>query len=343
MGFLDFFRCDVAIDLGTANTVIIKNKEVVLDEPSIIAMERATNKVIAVGSEAMNMHEKTHDDLKTIRPLKDGVIADFYAAEHMIKGMLKMIHGKNKNMFSPIIRKMVICIPSGITEVEKRAVNDSAENTGAREVYMVKEPIAAAVGIGIDISQPNGNMIIDIGGGTAEIAVISLSGIVKNSSIKTAGDAFTLDILEHIKRKHNLLIGERTAEKIKIEVGSATTFLENPPENMKVAGRDLATGKPKIIEINYKETAEALNASVAKIEHAILNALESTPPTLIPDINQNGIHLTGGGALLKGLKERIAKATELNVSVPNDPLYAVVKGTGIILSDIKKYASVLTK
>lgn len=341
MRFLDLFRRDIAIDLGTANTLIIQNGEVVLDEPSIIAIEKSTNKVIAVGSEAMMMHEKTHDDIKTIRPLKDGVIADFHAAEHMIRGMIKMIGSKNRQLFTPMVHKMVICIPSGITDVEKRAVRDSAEHTGAKEVYMITEPIAAAIGIGIDIKAPIGSMIVDIGGGTTEIAVIALSGIVCDRSIKVAGDMFNADILDYVRKNHNLLIGERTAEKVKIHIGSAIEHLENPPADMYVPGRDLVTGKPKIITLKYTEMYKALDRSVIKIEDAILQALEASPPELSADIYENGIFLTGGGALLKGLAERISKKTDLSVHVTEDPLRAVVRGTGLVLNDIKSYRSVL--
>ena len=255
MGLFDFFTQEIAIDLGTANTLIIYNDKVVVDEPSIVAIDRASNRVIAVGKKAMQMHGKTHENIKTNRPLKDGVIADFQAAEHMIREMIKMINPK-KRFFNPSL-KMVICIPSGITEVEKRAVRDSAEHAGAKEVYLIREPMAAAIGIGIDVEEPMGNMIIDIGGGTSEIAVIALGGIVCDKSIRVAGDEFTSDIEDYLRRQHNILIGERTAERIKIEVGAALPELDNPPDDYAVHGRDLMTGIPKEITVSYVEIAHA--------------------------------------------------------------------------------------
>ncbi|MBL4652953.1 MAG: rod shape-determining protein, partial [Flavobacteriales bacterium] len=247
MGLFDFFTQEIAIDLGTANTLIIHNDKVVVDEPSIVAVDRLTGKVIAVGRKAQQMHGKTHEDIKTIRPLKDGVIADFYAAEHMIREMIKMINPGRK-LIQPS-HKMVICIPSGITEVEKRAVHDSAEHAGAKEVYLIHEPMAAAIGIGIDVLEPMGNMIIDIGGGTSEIAVIALGGIVCDKSIRVAGDEFTSDIEDYMRRQHNILIGERSAERIKIEVGAAMTDLDETPPDYAVHGRDLMTGIPKEIHV----------------------------------------------------------------------------------------------
>ncbi len=335
MGLFNFLTQEIAIDLGTANTLIIYNDKVVVDEPSIVAIDRSTTKVIAIGRQAQQMHGKTHENIKTIRPLKDGVIADFYAAEHMIRGMIKMIQ-KGRNLFNPALR-MVICIPSGITEVEKRAVKDSAEHAGAKEVYLIHEPMAAAIGIGIDVEEPMGNMIIDIGGGTSEIAVIALGGIVCDKSIRVAGDEFTSDIEEYTRRQHNILIGERTAEQIKIEVGAALPELDNPPNDYAVRGRDLMTGIPKEIYVSYTEIAHALDKSISKIEEAILTALELTPPELSADIYKTGIYLAGGGSMLRGLDKRISMKTKLPVHIAEDPLRAVARGTGIALKNIDKF------
>jgi len=335
MKLFSLFTQDLAIDLGTANTLIIQDGNIVVDEPSIVAMNRRTGETIAVGHRAMQMHEKTHENIKTIRPLKDGVIADFQAAESMIEGMINMI-GNKRRFFTHM--KMVICIPSGITEVEKRAVFDSADHVDSKETYLIYEPMAAALGIGLDVEEPVGNMIIDIGGGTTEIAVIALSGIVCDQSIRTAGDEFTLDIMDYIKRAYNMLIGERTAEQIKIHVGSALIELPNPPEDVAVNGRDLMTGIPRQIVIGYSEIAQALDKSVAKIEEAILKALETTPPELASDIYKTGLYLTGGGALLRGLDVRISERTKLLVHVAEDPLRAVVRGTGIALKNTDKFS-----
>jgi rod shape-determining protein MreB len=336
---MSLFIQEIAIDLGTANTLIIYNDKVVVDEPSIVAQDRRTNKVIAIGKKAQLMHGKSHENIKTIRPLKDGVIADFYAAEHMIRGMIKLINTRKK-WFTPSLR-MVVCIPSGITEVEKRAVKDSAEHAGAKEVYLIHEPMAAAIGIGIDVEEPNGNMIIDIGGGTSEIAVISLGGIVCDRSIRVAGDEFTKDIEEYMRRQHNILVGERTAEQIKIEVGSALTELDDPPADFDVRGRDLMTGVPKQISVSYSEIALALDKSISKIEEAILAALEETPPELSADIYKTGIYLAGGGAMLRGLDKRVSARTRLKVHIAEDPLRAVARGTGIALKKVGIYPFLL--
>ncbi|MCB0395059.1 MAG: rod shape-determining protein [Flavobacteriales bacterium] len=335
MGLFDFLTQEIAIDLGTANTLILSDDKVVVDEPSIVATDRLSGRVIAVGKQAMQMHGKTHENIKTIRPLKDGVIADFHAAEHMIRGMIKMINRKGR-LIQPALR-MVICIPSGITEVEKRAVRDSAEHAGAKEVYLIHEPMAAAIGMGIDVEEPNGNMVIDIGGGTSEIAVIALGGIVCDKSIRVAGDDFTSDIEDYMRRQHNILIGERSAERIKIEVGAALTEIDNPPPDFAVHGRDLMTGIPKEISVSYVEIAHALDKSISKIEEAILNALEMTPPELSADIYRTGIYLAGGGALLRGLDKRIALKTKLPVHIAEDPLRAVARGTGIALKNVHKF------
>ncbi len=336
----NFFRQELAIDLGTANTLIIQDGKVVVDEPSIVAIDRKSGETIAVGNKAMQMHEKTHENIKTIRPLKDGVIADFQAAESMIEGLIKMA-GNRRRFFTHL--KMVICIPSGITEVEKRAVFDSADHVDSKETYLIHEPMAAALGIGLDVEEPVGNMIIDIGGGTTEIAVIALSGIVCDQSIRIAGDEFTNDIVNYMKRQHNILIGERTAEKIKINVGSALPELDDPPEDYAVNGRDLMTGIPKQIIISYQEIAHSLDKSIAKVEESILKALETTPPELASDIYKIGLYLTGGGALLRGLDKRIAAKTKLDVHIADDPLRAVVKGTGIALKNTEKYSFLIDR
>ncbi len=335
MGLFSFLTKEIAIDLGTANTVIIHNDKVVVEEPSIVAIERSTNKVIAVGRRAMMMHGKTHENIKTLRPLRDGVIADFQAAEAMIREMIKMTDSK-KPFFPPSL-KMVICIPSGITEVEERAVRDSCEQAGAKEVRLIHEPMAAAIGIGIDVLEPTGNIVVDIGGGTSEIAVIALGGIVCNKSIRIAGDDFNNDIEEYMRKQHNILIGERTAERIKIEVGAATTDLENPPADIAVHGRDMMTGIPKEIIVSYTEIAQCLDKSITKIEAAVLNALEMTPPELAADIYRTGIYMAGGGSLLRGLDKRISNKTKLPVHVAEDPLRAVARGTGIALKNFDKF------
>lgn len=335
MGFFSFLTREVAIDLGTANSIIMSNDKVVVDEPSIVAIDNNTKKIIAVGKRAMQMDGRTHQDIKTIRPLRDGVIADFDMANAMIKELIKMI--PSRSTLIPPALKMVICIPSGITNVEERAVRDAAEQTGAKDVRLIHEPMAAAIGIGIDVVEPVGNMIIDIGGGTSEIAVIALGGIVCNKSIRIAGDEFNKDIMEYMQKQHNIYIGERMAERIKIACGSAITELSEPPEDYAVQGRDVLTGIPKEIYVNYKEIAHALDKSIAKIEGAVLTALSMTPPELASDIYHTGIYLAGGGSLLRGLDQRISAKTKLAVHVAEDPLRAVARGTGVALKNYDNF------
>ena len=339
---MGFFTEEIAIDLGTANTLIIHNDKVVIDSPSIVAIDRSTNKIIAIGEDANIMQGKTHENIKTIRPLKDGVIADFEASEKMINTLIKSIPTLKKRWFSPSLT-MVICIPSGITEVEMRAVKESAERVNGKDVYLIHEPMAAAIGIGVDIVKPKGNMVVDIGGGTTEIAVIALSGIVCEKSIKVAGDTLTNDIVYYMRTKHNLSIGERTAEKIKIDVGSCTEKLDIPPDDMHVQGRDLLSGKPKEKIISYIEVTKAVDKSIIRIEDSIMETLSQTPPELAADIYNTGIYLAGGGALLRGLDERLSKKTDLPVYIAEDPLQAVVRGTGICLKNLEKFKSVLIK
>ena len=303
MGLFSFLTQDIAVDLGTANTIIICNDKMVVNEPSIVAIDRKTEKVIAIGEKARQMQGKTHDNIKTIRPLRDGVIADFNAAEQMLRGMIKMASVNNK-FFSPSLR-IVVCIPSGSTEVEVRAVRDSSEHAGGRDVFMIYEPMAAALGIGLDVEAPEGNMIVDIGGGTTEIAVISLGGIVSNKSIRIAGDDLTDDIQEYMRHQHNIKIGERTAEQIKINVGSALSELDEPPADFIVQGPNQMTSLPVEVPVSYQEIAHCLEKSISKIEIAILGALEQTPPELYADIVNKGIYLAGGGALLRGLDKRL--------------------------------------
>ncbi|HEY9185573.1 MULTISPECIES: rod shape-determining protein [Salegentibacter] len=342
MGFFDFLIEEIAIDLGTANTLIIHNDKVVVDSPSIVARDRTSGKITAVGKEAAMMQGKTHENIKTIRPLKDGVIADFDASEKMLTMFIKEIPALKKKMFTPALR-MVICIPSGITEVEMRAVKESAERVNGKEVYLIHEPMAAAIGIGVDIMQPKGNMIVDIGGGTTEIAVIALGGIVCDKSIKIAGDVFTNDIVYYMRTQHNLYVGERTAEKIKIQIGAATEDLEVPPEEMSVQGRDLLTGKPKQVNISYREIAKALDKSILRIEDAVMETLSQTPPELAADIYNTGIYLAGGGSMLRGLDKRLSQKTDLPVYIAEDPLRAVVRGTGITLKTLNRYKGILIK
>lgn len=336
MGLFSFLTQEIAIDLGTANTIIIHNDKVVVNEPSIVAIDQHTSKLIAIGEKARQMHGKTHENIKTVRPLRDGVIADFDAAEQMIRGMIKMINTKPK-MFNPAL-KMVVCIPSGATEVERRAVRDSSEHAGGRDVYMIYEPMAAAIGIGIDVEAPVGSMVVDVGGGTTEIAVISLGGIVCNQSIRVAGDGFTADIQAYMRHQHNIKIGERTAEDVKINVGSSLSDLDDPPEDYTVRGPNLMTAMPIEIPISYQEIAHCLDKSISKIETSILAVLEQTPPELYADVVNRGIYMAGGGALLRGLAKRFTDKINIPFHMAEDPLQAIARGTGIALKNVDKFS-----
>ncbi len=339
MGLFSFTQ-DVAIDLGTANTIITCNDKIVVDEPSIVALDRSTGKLIAIGRQAQQMQGREHPNIRTIRPLRDGVIADFNAAELMIRGMIKMIPHRSR-LVTPSLR-MVVGIPSGSTEVEVRAVRDSSEHAGGREVYMIYEPMAAAIGIGLDVEAPEGCMVVDIGGGTTEIAVISLGGMVSNQSIRIAGDDFTKDIIEYMNRQHNVKVGERMAEQIKIRVGSALIDLgDEAPEDFIVDGPNKMTALPMKVPVSYQEIAHCLEKSITKIEAAVLAALEETPPELYADLVKNGIYLAGGGALLRGLAKRLTDKIQIPFHVADDPLRAVARGTGVALKNVDKFQFLL--
>ena len=336
MGFFSFTQ-ELAMDLGTANTIITSGDEIVVDEPSVVALDQQ-QRMIAVGNKAKLMYEKTNNKIQVIRPLRDGVIADFYACEQMMRGLIKMVN-TGKHLFTPSLR-MVIGVPSGSTEVELRAVRDSAEHAGGRDIYLICEPMAAAIGVGIDVQAPEGNMIVDIGGGTTEIAVISLGGIVSNNSIKMAGDDFTADIQEYMARQHNVKVSERMAERIKINVGAALTDLDEKdvPQDFIVHGPNRITALPMEIPVCYQEIAHCLEKSLARIETAILSALENTPPELYADIVKNGIYLTGGGALLRGLAKRLGDKINIPFHVDEDPLLSVARGTGIALQNVDNFS-----
>ncbi len=327
---------ELAIDLGTANTVIISDGKIMVDEPSIVAIDYQSNKLVAIGNQARQMHGKTHSNIRTVRPLKDGVIADFNATEMMLRGMIRKVRTRG-SLFSPSL-KMVICIPSGSTNVEIRAVRDSAEHAGGREVYMIYEPMAAALGAGLDVEAPEGHMIIDIGGGTTEIACISLGGIVCSESINVAGDVLTEDIQAYVRQQHNIRIGERTAEDIKIAVGAAVSKLDDEPEDFVVTGPNVLTSLPSTLSLSYSEIAYALEKSLVKIDATIMKVLEMVPPELYADIVRKGIYLAGGGALLKGLDRRLFEKTNIPFVVAEDPLRAVARGTGIALKNIHKFS-----
>ena len=327
---------ELAIDLGTANTLIIYNGKVVVDEPSIVALDVHTGRLIAVGEQAQKMHERTNPNIKTIRPLKNGVIADFNATELMLRGLIKKVKTSG-SLFAPSLR-MVICIPSGSTNVEIRAVRDSAEHAGGREVYMIYEPMAAALGAGMDVEAPEGHMVIDIGGGTSEIACISLGGIVCSESINVAGDVFTTDIQNYVRQQHSIRIGERTAEAIKHAIGAAISDLENEPDDFSITAPNMLTALPQTVSLSYSEVAHALEPSLVKLDDALMKVLGSMPPELFSDIVKNGIYLTGGGALIKGLDVRLEKKTGIPVRIAEDPLRAIVRGTGIALKNINRFS-----
>ena len=330
-----FLTQELAIDLGTANLVIFMNDKKVIDEPSIVAIDIPTNKPIAVGTQAKLMHERTNPTIRTVRPLKDGVIADFEAAELMLREFIKMINRK-RTLFAPNL-KIVVSIPKGSTEVEIRAVRDSCEHAGGRDVYMMFEPMAAALGIGLDVTAPSGNMVVDIGCGTTEVAVISLGGIVASESIRTAGDVFTSDIQQYMRQQHNIKVGEITAEDIKIKIGAAIAELDETPDPYIVSGPNLMTAHPVEAEVTSQEIAHCLDKSLVRLETAILTVLEKTPPELYADIVHKGIVLTGGGALLKGLDQRLAKKINIPVHVSEDPLRAVARGTCQALKNTATY------
>jgi len=334
-----FLNQELAIDLGTANTVIYQNGQIVLDEPSIVAIDNSSGKCIALGQRAKLMHEKVNPGIRTIRPLRDGVIADFNAAEMMIRGFIKQVNSKHRSIFTPNL-KVVVGIPSGSTEVEIRAVRDSSEHAGGRDVFLIYEPMASALGIGLDVEAPQGNMVVDIGGGTTEIAVISLGGLVVQDSIRTAGDVFTSDIQYYLRQQHNIKVGEITAEKIKIAVGAVIQELEEEeaPEPFVVRGPNIMTAHPVEATITYQEIAHCLDKSIAKIETSVLHVLEQTPPELYSDIVENGIFLSGGGALLRGLAKRLTDKVNIPFHVADDPLHAVGRGTCEALKNTDRYS-----
>jgi rod shape-determining protein MreB len=330
------FSRDLGIDLGTANTLVyVKGKGILIREPSVVALRENREEVLAVGDEAKRMIGRTPGNIVAVRPMKDGVIADFDVTETMIRYFITKAH-KRSRLVRP---RIIICVPSGVTEVEKRAVLDAATHAGAREAYLIEEPMAAAIGAGLPVYEPTGNMVVDIGGGTTEVAIISLGGIVSSRSIRIGGDEMDEAIIHYIKRKYNLMIGERTAEEIKIEIGSA---IEDGEEQIKeVRGRDLVSGLPKTLEISSKEIREALEEPVNSILDAVRFTLEQTPPELSADVMDRGIILTGGGSLLKGLDKLLIRETQMPVHVADDPLDCVVKGTGIALEEIKSLKRVL--
>ena len=337
------FSSDLSIDLGTANTLIyVKERGIILDEPSVVAIRihNGQKSIEAVGKEAKRMLGRTPGNIQAIRPLKDGVIADFQVTEKMLQHFIAKVHESRFIRPSP---RVLICVPCMSTQVERRAIRESALSAGAREVKLIEEPMAAAIGAGLQVEEASGCMVVDIGGGTTEIAVIALGGIVCDKSVKVAGDVFTNDIIYYMRTQHNLYVGDRTAEKIKIQIGAATEDLELPPDEMNVQGRDLLTGKPNQVQISHREIAKALDKSILRIEDSVMETLSQTPPELAADIYNTGIYLAGGGSMLRGLDKRLSQKTDLPVYIAEDPLRAVVRGTGIVLKNIVKYKSVLIK
>ncbi|MFQ5868969.1 MAG: rod shape-determining protein [Candidatus Zixiibacteriota bacterium] len=338
MSLFNFFSSDVGIDLGTANTLVfVRGAGIVLDEPSVVAVEVATGKVLAIGKAAKEMLGRTPGEINAIRPLKDGVIADFEITEKLLSDFIHRVV-KKRYLMKP---RIIISVPSGITEVEKRAVRDSAENAGAREVFLIQEPMAAAIGVGLPVEAPSGSMVIDVGGGTSEIAVIALYGIVNNISIRIGGDEMDEAIVSYLKKNYSLLIGERTAEEIQIAIGSAFPLEEE--ETIEIKGRDLVAGVPKTMKLSSVQVREALAEPVDAIVEAVRQALELTPPELSSDILDRGIIVTGGGALLRGLDKRLRQETNLPVIVADEPLTCVARGAGKVMEDLQGYQKVLIK
>ena len=330
---------DIAIDLGTANTLIyVKGVGVVVDEPTILAINKSDGSILAVGNEAKKLIGRVPDSIELVKPLRDGVISEIEMAEELVKTLLSRAIGRAYSK-----PRIVICVPNGVTSVEQRSIETAAHATGASEVYTIEEPMAASIGAGLQVFEPVGNMVIDIGGGTTEIAVIALAGIVCDQSVKVAGDLFTNDIMYYMRTQHNLYVGDTTAEKVKINIGAATEDLDNPPEDMLVQGRDLLSGKPKQVQVSFREIAKALDKSILRIEDAVMETLSKTPPELAADIYNTGIYLAGGGSMLRGLDKRLSRKTDLPVYIAEDPLRAVVRGTGIALKELDKYKSVLMK
>lgn len=338
MGFFDLLSSDIGIDLGTANTLVwVRGVGIVLNEPSVVATEVSSGRVLAVGAAAKEMLGRTPDEIRAVRPMKDGVIADFEITEKLLSDFIRRVI-RHRYLMKP---KVVVSVPSGITEVEKRAVRDSAQSAGAREVFLLQEPMAAAIGVGLPVDQPSGNMVIDIGGGTSEIAVIALSGIVNNMSIRIAGDEMNEAIVLYLKKNYNLLIGELTAEEIKIRIGSAAPL--DREESIEIKGRDLIAGVPKTMKLSSVQVREALSEPIDAIVEAVRQSLERTPPELSSDILDRGIILTGGGALIRGLDRRLRQETNLPVNVADDPLTCVVRGTGRVLENMPMFSKVLIK